>query len=222
MMMRSLCFLLVLGSASIAGAKPLPDWSRSVDWGLSSELEVTELRLSAKTTFSPEAEIRAVWDRPATAGRRSVRLKVKEGASSRDIWAVVHIEWVVTVLVATRDLHEGDTLRAEDLRTERRVRSAAGPKPLTAVEALLGRRLANSVSASEAFEERDLERLPALPRGAEVRVQAGAHGLSVWAEGTLEQSLRPGERGRVRLVSSKRVVMGVLDSDGAIVLEEQQ
>src|SRR5690606_30212151 len=110
----------------------------------------------------------------------------------------------------------GEPLRAEDLRHERRNVSRLNGAYLTRIKDAEGMVLKHPVPAGSVLAARLVERPKIVRRGQRVPVVVRSGTLAVRSDGEALADAAEGDRVRVRNVSSRMVIEGVVGADGAV------
>ena len=131
------------------------------------------------------------------------------------VFVPVQIRVSATMLVASKPLHIGQTLREEDLAPQQG--ELASATMLTDPEQAIGKVLKFSVAAGQPLRQ-DMLRAPyAISQGQTVKIQVEGDGFTVQAEGQALGNAAQDQNVRVR-TQSGLVISGFARADGSVTL----
>jgi flagella basal body P-ring formation protein FlgA len=122
------------------------------------------------------------------------------------------------VVVTTRPVARGQVLAGDDLALARRRLDGARADFLATLPEATGLVTRRNLAAGEIVGASQVERPRLVRRGDRVTLSSGHGGISVNVRGEALADGGAGERIRVRNLSSARVVEGVVNADGVVVV----
>jgi flagella basal body P-ring formation protein FlgA len=175
--------------------------------------------VSIPSTFVPEEgdTVRARWRRTPKEGNAFALVELmRNGAVQRRAFVRVELLAVHEVLVAQRDLSEGDVIAAGDLALEPRI----GTEGIAlAPVSLLGSSVIGDVEFGQLVSASNVELPAPIARGSAVKVVVRVGAARIESHGRLETTARPGERVRVRVRATRKVVQGLLINAKTVEME---
>jgi|GEM_PF-1919862 len=175
---------------------------------LPSDLLIGEVSLPA--TFVPEEddEVRAKWRRSPKEGNAFALVELMRGGTvQRRAFVRVKLIAVHEVLVAQRELSEGDVIGEGDIALEPRI----GTEGIAlAPVSLVGSSVLKDVEFGQLINATNLELPAPIARGSAVKVVVHVGAARIESHGRLEVTARPGEHVRVRVRATRKVVKGLL------------
>lgn len=177
--------------------------------------------VSVPATFVPEEddEVRAKWRREPQEGNAFALVEiVRNGVVQRRAFVRVVLVAVHEVLVAQRELAEGDVISEGDIALEPRIGDAG---IALAPVSLIGSTVLKKVEFGQLIDGTNLELPPPVARGSAVTVVVHVGAARIESHGTLEATARPGEQVRVRVRATRKVVQGVLISPKTVEMESE-
>jgi flagella basal body P-ring formation protein FlgA len=143
------------------------------------------------------------------------------GVRCADRWKLyvpVRVETPQRVVALARPVRRGEVLTAGDLEFVAADTQRLQQGYFSAVDALIGQRLARSVTPGTILNHSMLKRIALIETGQSVTLIAGTGGIAVSAPGKALASGSAGDRIKVRNLSSGRIVEGVIrDGDHVAV-----
>lgn len=195
---------------------------------------VTTARTLAPASATVQAEVSAIDPRlslPACpmaleafsppgyrpAGRVSVGIRCPAEAGW-SLYVPVRLEIRTEVVVLAAPLSRGETLTARHLAMEPRDVAQLSGGYLTRIEDAEDMLLRRPLAVGAVLTGNTLERPKVIQRGQRVRLISISGGFSVSAEGEAMADAARGDRLRVRNLTSRKVVEGVVDESGGVVV----
>jgi len=141
------------------------------------------------------------------------------GPSPWSLYVPVRVSELQPVLIAARDLRVGDVLDADAVRQELRdIRSQ--PSALQRdPQAVIGMSLRRPVAAGTIIAADSVAAPSSVRRGEMVTLIGRAGGFEVRANGKALNNASPGDRIAVENASSRRVVYGILNDQGQVLVD---
>lgn len=162
--------------------------------------------------------------RPLEASAREIRngarqTTVEVRCASEPGWTLyvpVMARYRLPVVVAGAGLPRGAIVRAADVRLEERELSRTDHGLLLDVADAIGMKVRRPLNAGAALRSTSLEPQDVIRRGDRVMIDLHSASFRVRMRGESLQDAAPGERVRVRNLSSRRIVEGVAAADGSV------
>ncbi len=172
------------------------------------------LRLAAcanalKMRFSHEAH---------TGGRNAVEVRC-EGDRPWSIYVTVDVARFAEVVVSTRGLLRGAVIGSDDVVLARRRISSARLDYLSDAATAVGRVATRAIGPDQILGAANVMLPRLVKRGDEVTIASVGSAISVRVRGQALKDGGLGERVSVRNLNSKRVVEGVVNADGMVVVQ---
>jgi flagella basal body P-ring formation protein FlgA len=140
------------------------------------------------------------------------------GSTPWSLYVPVRVLDMQTVIVAARNLPAGGLIDESDLGIETRDVTRLQGDYFNDIDQLVGKQLAHPLSAGQVMATRHIRVPNAIKRGQRVTLLANQNGFEVRMSGTAMDDAGVGERIRVKNLTSSRVVEGVVNEDGSIVV----
>lgn len=150
-------------------------------------------------------------------GRVSVGVRCPD-ASGWSLYVPVRLEVLTPVVVLAAPLSRGDRLEPRHLALEARDVAQLAGGYLTRVEDAEDMVLRRSLAVGAVLTGNSVERPKIVQRGQRVRLISTSGGFSVSSEGEALSDAARGDRLRVRNLSSRKVVEGVVDENGGVLV----
>ncbi|MCB9648672.1 MAG: flagella basal body P-ring formation protein FlgA [Deltaproteobacteria bacterium] len=211
-----LAALLVVAAPALEG--PEAQIAAQMQADLPIDLAVVSVSIMGDATWSERAQLSVSWPRAPRAGTTMVPVTARDGGETRKLWAAVKLATLRPVLVTARSLAVGAVLEPSDLRVELQPVPMGEGLDLTA-DALRGQAVLRDLAEGEVVGRRDVVLPVPLPRGTTVTVVSKVGAARVEVQGTLATAARPGERARVRVPMTSRLLAGRLVSHEEFQLE---
>jgi flagella basal body P-ring formation protein FlgA len=177
--------------------------------------------VSVPATFVPEDgdEVRAKWRRSPKEGNAFALVELmRNDKVQRRAFVRVKLLAVHEVLVAQKELSEGDVIGEGDIALEPRI----GGEGIALLPAsLVGSTVLEDVEFGQQINATNLELPAPVARGSAVKVVISVGSARIESHGRLEVTARPGERVRVRVRATRKVVQGVLLDAKTVQMEGQ-
>lgn len=161
-----------------------------------------------RATFAPGA-------RPA--GNTTVNLRCTAPASW-SIFVPARVERYAEVVVVAGGLARGQVIGHADLRFERLDTATLTVGYFTTTATAIGQQARRALSPGQVLAPAHLSTPQLIERGQLVTLVAGRQGLNVRMSGEALASAAAGERVRVRNRSSNKIVEGVVDPSGLVIV----
>lgn len=166
--------------------------------------------VSIPATFVPEDDdtVRARWRRTPKEGNAFALVELlRNGAVQRRAFVRVKLLAVHEVLVAQRKMSEGDVISEGDIALEPRI---GGDGIALAPVSLVGSSVLGDIEFGQLIDASNLELPAPVARGSAVKVVVRVGSARIESHGRLETTARPGERVRVRVRATRKIVRGLL------------
>ena len=154
---------------------------------------------------------------PPSAGPNAVEVRCT-GSRPWSLYVTVAIARYAQVVVATRALARGAVISAADVVTARRRISDTRTDYLTETATAVGRVVARSLAVEQILNAANVVLPRLVKRGDQVIVASVGGTISVRVRGQALGDGALGDRVSVRNLSSKRVVEGVVNAEGMVVV----
>ena len=204
---------------------PFAEARRAIQQDIATQLEpdlpgnllIGEVTVPPTFAMEEGDTVRAQWRRPPKEGNAFALVELMRGESvARRAFVRVKLLAVHEVLVAQRELSEGEVISAGDLELEPRIGTegvALAPVSLVGSSVLADMEFGQLVSSTNIA-------LPTpIARGSAVKVVVRVGGARIESHGRLEATARPGERVRVRVRATRKVVQGLLVDPKTVEME---
>lgn len=226
---RAVKFLAMLAACVVAGAaqagaaqsaasirNAAADFVKQHYAGQSTDLEITPGRLDSRLRL-PACQQPLETFLPAGAKiQHNSSVGVRCPAPHWSLYVPVTVVVYARVLVASEPLSRGTALNQGQFRTERRDTTTLSWGYFTDPADLAGRETARFVAAGAVLTPGMVQRPVVIERGQRVMLRASAGGVKVTMQGEALGRGRVDERVRVRNLSSKRIVEGVVRANGVV------
>jgi flagellar basal body P-ring formation protein FlgA len=137
------------------------------------------------------------------------------------VWAKVRISVDRPVVVAAEDLTPGHPVEAHQIKVVRREQSLPGKPLLEDPETVLGKVVNRRVAAGQPIEASSVRKQDDISRGDTVQLRVVNGGANVSFEGIAVSAGSKGDTILVRNPTSKRIVRGVVEAKGKVVLQAE-
>lgn len=134
------------------------------------------------------------------------------------LYVTVDVSRYAQVLVATRPLARGSVIAADDVAVARRRLNGARMDYLHEPATAVGRVAARAIGPDQILGAANVILPRLVKRGDEVTIASGGSTVSVQVKGQALKDGALGDRVSVRNLNSKRVVEGVVNADGMVVV----
>jgi len=184
------------------------DITKQLEPDLPGDLIIGEV--SVPTTFVLEEgdSVRAQWRRTPKEGNAFALVELmRDDAVQRRAFVRIKLLAVHEVLVAQRELAEGEVISAGDLGLEPRIGTeGVALAPIS----LIGSSVLEDVEFGQLVTSTNIALPTPIARGTAVKVVVRVGGARIESHGRLEATARPGEQVRVRVKATRKVVQGLL------------
>jgi flagella basal body P-ring formation protein FlgA len=155
---------------------------------------------------------------PRAGGPNAVEVRC-EGDKPWSLYVPVDIARFAEVVVATRGLARGAVIGADDVTLARRRVNGARPDYLNDAAAAVGRVAARAIAPDQVLGDGNVMLPRLVKRGDQVIIASGGATINVRVKGQALKDGAIGDRVSVRNLNSKRVVEGVVNADGMVVVQ---
>lgn len=197
------------------------DITKQLEPDLPGNLLIGEVSVPASFVLEEGDSVRASWRRPPKEGNAFALVElVRKDSVQRRAFVRIKLLAVHEVLVAQRELAEGEVISAGDLALEPRI---GGEGVALAPISLIGSSVLGPVELGQLVTSTNVELPTPIARGTAVKVVIRIGGARIESHGRLEATARPGEQVRVRVRATRKIVQGLfvdaktveLSGDGA-------
>ena len=154
---------------------------------------------------------------PAAGGPNAVEVRCV-GESPWSLYVTVDISRYAQVLVSSRALQRGAVISAGDVSVVRRRINGTRMDHLSDPATTIGRVAVRAIGADQILGTRNVMLPRLVKRGDEVIIASVGSAVSVQVKGQALKDGALGDRVSVRNLNSKRVVEGVVNADGMVVV----
>jgi flagella basal body P-ring formation protein FlgA len=155
---------------------------------------------------------------PSSGGRNAVEVRC-EGGRPWSIYVTVDVARFAEVVVSTRGLARGAVIGANDVVLARRRITSARLDYLSDETTAVGRVATRAIGPDQILGAANVMLPRLVKRGDEVTIASVGSAISVRVRGQALKDGGLGERVSVRNLNSKRVVEGVVNADGMVVVQ---
>ena len=188
--------------------------------GDSGDSEVTVSRLDPRLRLAEcGSELGMRFSRePRGGGANAVEVRC-EGDKPWSIYVSVDVARFADVVVATRGLARGAVIGAQDVKVARRRINGTQLDYMNDAAAAIGRVAARAIGPDQILGAGNVMLPRLVKRGDEVIIASVGSAINVRVKGQALKDGGVGERVSVRNLNSKRVVEGVVNADGMVVVQ---
>lgn len=187
--------------------------------GDSADTEFTVSRLDPRLRLTDcGSALKMRFSREPRGGPNAVEVRC-EGDKPWSLYLTVDIARFAQVVVATRGLARGAVIGADDVGVARRRVNGARMDYLSDVAAAVGRVAARAIGPDQILGAANVSLPRLVKRGDEVIIATGGAAINVRVKGQALKDGALGDRVSVRNLNSKRVVEGVVNADGVVVVQ---
>ncbi len=157
---------------------------------------------------------------PVAVGEVPYRVRALEG--DRELGrtlVVLRVEREVEIVVAVRDLAQGELIGAQDLRVERRIAERANLAAAVDPALLAGSLARRAIKAGEPVSPQMAAKVPAVRAGSTVAVVWQGDGFAVELQATALGDAKAGERLGLRRAGDGALLRGIAQADGSVLAE---
>jgi flagella basal body P-ring formation protein FlgA len=182
---------------------------------ISATIEIGQLDPRLKLTVCPfELEIFSPYGK-INVGTGTVGVR----CNSDQPWTIyvpISINGSGDVVTLSRNVKRGDILTAEDLTIENRDLARINAGYYTDPQEVIGQQLRRPLMRGAILMQFQLEEPKLIKRGQEVFIVADSTGISVKMRGTAMMDGKEGDRVKVRNLTSRRIIEGVVISTNTV------
>lgn len=185
--------------------------------GLSGRPEVTVGSLDSRLKLAACDRPLETYDSPngLSGGRGVVGVRC-EGSRPWKLYVPVHVATMEQVVVSSRPMVRGQSVRAEDLILDEVDTSKLHKAYFTRMEDVVGLRSKRPISSGTTLHAGLLQRATLVKRGSQVDIVATTDGLQVRMRGKALADGGRGDRIRAKNLNSGRVITGTVAGSGVI------
>lgn len=182
--------------------------------------EITVGRLDPRLRLAAcGSELRLRFSRePRGGGPNAVEVRC-EGEHAWSLYVTVDVARFAEVVVATRGLARGALIGAGDVVVARRRINGTRPDYLSDPATAVGRVAARAIGPDQILGAANVMLPRLVKRGDEVTIASVGSAINVRVKGQALKDGSLGDRVSVRNLNSKRVVEGVVNADGMVVVQ---
>lgn len=192
------------------------DFIRQQYAGQSADLDIQPGRLDSRLRLPACGKTLETFLPAGAKIQHNSSVGVRCPAPEWSLYVPVTVAVYARVLVAGGPLPRGTTLRAGQFHAERRDTTTLAWGYFTDPEALAGKETARFVGAGTVLSPGMVQNPVIIERGQRVTLRASAGGIRVTMQGEALGRGRVDERVRVRNLSSRRVVEGIVRANGIV------
>ncbi len=188
--------------------------------GESSDSEFHLGRLDPRLRLAEcDAQLEMRFSRePRGGGPNAVEVRC-DGSRPWSMYVTVDVARFAEVVVATRGLVRGATITADDVVVARRRINGTRLDYLSSPATAVGRIAARAIGPDQILDAANVMLPRLVKRGDEVTIASVGSAVSVRVKGQALKDGALGDRVSVRNLNSKRVVEGVVNADGMVVVQ---
>lgn len=187
--------------------------------GDGGDSEFTVSRLDPRLRLADcDNALKTRFSREPRAGANAVEVRC-EGDRPWSIYVSVDVARFADVVVATRGLARGAVIGAEDVKLVRRRVNGAQLDYLSNAQAAVGHIAARAIGPDQILGAGNVMLPRLVKRGEEVIIATVGAAINVRVKGQALKDGALGDRVSVRNLNSKRVVEGVVNADGMVVVQ---
>ena len=188
--------------------------------GLQFPPTVTVGRLDSRLQLARCSEKLQAFAPPGrkTTGRTTVGVRCT-GRKPWSLYVPVTISIMGKAVVATRDLVRGDFITAADVRLEQQDLTRLHSGYLGALDLAVGKRVKRTIRRGGIIKPTQIAAPTMIKKGAEVTITAKSNSILVKTKGKALSSGGPGERIRVRNLSSNKVLEATVVRAGVVQVD---
>ncbi len=195
------------------------DIAKQLEPDLPGNLLIGEVSVPATFVLEEGDSVRAQWRRTPKEGNAFALVELmRNDAVQRRAFVRIKLLAVHEVLVAQRELTEGEVISAGDLELEPRIGSEG---VALAPVSLVGSSVLADVEFGQLVTSTNVALPTPIARGTAVKVVVRVGGARIESHGRLEATARPGEQVRVRVKATRKIVQGLLVDPKTVELEGQ-
>ena len=227
--MNKLLLLLMLSSSPLAQANTIQSLAAiesavkgfvAQSVGAAGDSEFTLGRLDPRLRLAAcDAALKMRFSRePRGGGPNAVEVRC-EGSHPWSLYVTVDVARFAQVVVSTRGLVRGAVISADDVVVARRRINGTRMDYLSSATSAVGRVAARAIGPDQILGAANVALPRLVKRGDEVTIASVGSTISVRVKGQALKDGALGDRVSVRNLNSKRVVEGVVNADGMVVVQ---
>lgn len=227
--MNKLLLLLMLSSSPLAQANTLQSLAAiesavkgfvAQSIGEAGDSEFTLGRLDPRLRLAAcDAALKMRFSRePRGGGPNAVEVRC-EGSHPWSLYVTVDVARFAQVVVSSRGLVRGAVITADDVVVARRRINGTRMDYLSSATSAVGRVAARAIGPDQILGAANVTMPRLVKRGDEVTIASVGSTISVRVRGQALKDGALGDRVSVRNLNSKRVVEGVVNADGMVVVQ---
>lgn len=193
------------------------DIAKQLEPDLPGNLLIGEVAVPSSFVLEEGDSLRAQWRRTPKEGNAFALVELMRNDNvQRRAFVRVKLLAVHEVLVAQRELTEGEVISEGDLALEPRIGTDG---VALAPVSLMGSSVLQDVEFGQLVSSTNVALPTPIARGSAVKVVVRVGAARIESHGRLEASARPGEQVRVRVRATRKVVQGLLVDPKTVELE---
>ena len=227
--MNKLLLLLMLSSSPLAQANTIQSLAAiesavkgfvAQSVGAAGDSEFTLGRLDPRLRLAAcDAALKMRFSRePRGGGPNAVEVRC-EGSHPWSLYVTVDVARFAQVVVSSRGLVRGAVITADDVMVARRRINGTRMDYLSSATSAVGRVAARAIGPDQILGAANVALPRLVKRGDEVTIASVGSTISVRVKGQALKDGALGDRVSVRNLNSKRVVEGVVNADGMVVVQ---
>lgn len=227
--MNKLLLLLMLSSSPLAQANTIQSLAAiesavkgfvAQSIGEAGDSEFTLGRLDPRLRLAAcDAALKMRFSRePRGGGPNAVEVRC-EGSHPWSLYVTVDVARFAQVVVSSRGLVRGAVITADDVVVARRRINGTRMDYLSSATSAVGRVAARAIGPDQILGAANVTMPRLVKRGDEVTIASVGSTISVRVRGQALKDGALGDRVSVRNLNSKRVVEGVVNADGMVVVQ---
>ena len=227
--MNKLLLLLMLSSSPLAQANTIQSLAAiesavkgfvAQSVGAAGDSEFTLGRLDPRLRLAAcDAALKMRFSRePRGGGPNAVEVRC-EGSHPWSLYVTVDVARFAQVVVSSRGLVRGAVITADDVMVARRRINGTRMDYLSSATSAVGRVAARAIGPAQILGAANVALPRLVKRGDEVTIASVGSTISVRVKGQALKDGALGDRVSVRNLNSKRVVEGVVNADGMVVVQ---
>lgn len=227
--MNKLLLLLMLSSSPLAQANTIQSLAAiesavkgfvAQSVGAAGDSEFTLGRLDPRLRLAAcDAALKMRFSRePRGGGPNAVEVRC-EGSHPWSLYVTVDVARFAQVVVSSRGLVRGAVITADDVMVARRRINGTRMDYLSSATSAVGRVAARAIGPDQILGAANVAMPRLVKRGDEVTIASVGSTISVRVKGQALKDGALGDRVSVRNLNSKRVVEGVVNADGMVVVQ---
>ena len=152
-------------------------------------------------------------------GRIAVGARCTDASHRWSIFVPVTITQFANVIVTTETVSQGESLKANQIKLERRSLNFLQNGYLKSIKQALGQRLKTTLAKGQVVKPNQLNRPYDIKQGQNVNLLAKSDLISVRIKGKALSNARIGDRIRVKNISTNKIVEGTVTYNGFVEIK---